>query len=440
MAAVPAGYDPGQSLLSGGSGHLEAMRGGGIGGGGSMTWKVVFANEAVKAAFPGVTLGGLQKELYGIAYPSGKGYITGNPIGQPVLETIKKDIIAKKPGFLSDKVDFQINMIFDSLIQTLKNFTTIAREASDSIPIRQSVESAVSNKIIKLGEDGYTFTFSLDTLDANTQSMLKFFLKLANILRLADDKKDVAAANVGAAAEPAAAIVRAAAEPAAANVGAAAKPAAANAGAAADPAAANVGAAAEPAVADVVEPAGADAAAPNASKVPLPDFSNAETITSTENTATPTPTLLSVITDTDLRTRVEAALKFEKEDSIQTQQGKLFGAIANLLQSGKGGVKEGGQITITIPIGDVPVATGAAVAAGAPSATASTPSVTDAAATATVEVGELPDVVENEDKKGGDTIPPPPPSRTGGRRHLRKTRRHKKLGLQAQTKRGKRKE
>jgi hypothetical protein len=420
MAAVPAGYDPGQSLLSGGSGHLEAMRGGGIGGGGSMTWKVVFANEAVKAAFPGVTLGGLQKELYGIAYPSGKGYITGNPIGQPVLETIKKDIIAKKPGFLSDKVDFQINMIFDSLIQTLKNFTTIARETSDSIPIRQSVESAVSNKIIKLGEDGYTFTFSLDTLDANTQSMLKFFLKLANILRLVDDKKEVAAANVGAAAEPAAA----------------------NVGAAAEPAAAIVRAAAEPAVADVVEPAGADAAAPNASKVPLPDFSNAETITSTENTATPTPTLLSVITDTDLRTRVEAALKFEKEDSIQTQQGKLFAAIANLLQSGKGGVKEGGQITITIPIGDVPVATGAAVAAGAPSATASTPSVTDAAATATVEVGELPDVVENEDKKGGDSIPPPPspPSRTGGRRHLRKTRRHKKLGLQAQTKRGKRKE
>jgi hypothetical protein len=377
MATVPAGYDPGQSLLAPGSGHLEAMRGGGWSGGADETW-----DQLVKEN-PELGFSKLKKELEGFL----------------------DNAFEIDPPLRKYMIEFKTNPDLSELAKTtVKNALVTFYYLYKNRPVNKTLLSHhigefVTSPLLKqsdklvLGEDGnYTFSFQIgDLVAANPaekdaekmlaakKGLLNLFLTIANVILkspAAPIATPAAAAPPAPTAEIAPAaeeIVPAAAAPAAEETAAAAEiaPAAEEiVPAAAAPAAEETAAAAEiaPAAEEIVPAVAPAAAAPAAEETaaaaeiapaaeeiapaaaaPAPAAEEIVPAVAPAANASAKNTLLSAITDESLKTRLQQALRFEAEDTSQTQQAKLFAAIADLLVNKKG-VMQAGEITITIPI------------------------------------------------------------------------------------------
>lgn len=335
MATVPAGYDPGQSLLAPGSGHLEAMRGGGWSGGADETW-----DQLVKEN-PELGFSKLKKEL----------------------EEFLDNAFEIDPPLRKYMIEFKTNPDLSELAKTtVKNALQTFYYLYKNRPVNKTLLSHhigefVTSPLLKqsdklvLGEDGnYTFSFQIgDLVAANPaekdaekmlaakKGLLNLFLTIANvILKSPAAPPAPAAEEISPAAPP---------PPAAADDVITAVPVVFGETAAAAPA--------PPAAAEEIAPA---AAAPpaaaeviNAVPVVFEQTAAAAPVPAPAANAPANNTLLSAITDESLKTRLQQALRFEAEDTSQTQQAKLFAAIADLLVNKKG-VMQAGEITITIPI------------------------------------------------------------------------------------------
>jgi hypothetical protein len=290
-----------------------------------------------------------------------------------ITPPLRKSIDFKTTPDLSEQAKTAIKNALETFYYLYKN-----RPVNKTL-LSHHIGELVTSPLLKqgdklvLGDDGnYGFSFQIaDLAAANAagknagkmlaakKGLLSLFLIIANAVLKSSAASPLAAAGAGAGAGAGAAAAAPVAEdPTVAAETAAVEeaPAAAEEVAAAAPAAANAIPSAVPAE-NAAAPAIVSPAAPAANTVPPP--ANAAGAANAPAPAAPTAnSILTAITDESLKTRLQQALQFNAADSPQTQQGKLFAAIADLLVNKKG-VLQGGEITITVPILPAPTSGGA---------------------------------------------------------------------------------